>query len=121
MQLNMISPLETPLPPARKGEVLTDSQWATLMAIADTLIPSIGLSSNDSPKTLGLSESDYASAEEAVRSRLPPNEDAKLATRYLRENASSVPQFRDLLSRFMRDYLHTEAQKGIRVILSALE
>ena len=120
-QLNAISPLEAPLPLPRKGEALTDSQWITLMAIADTFIPSIGVSSKDSPRTLGLSKSDYTSAEETVRSRLPPTEDANLATRYLSENPSSVPGFRELLGRFMRDYLHTEAQKGIRVILSALE
>ena len=120
-QLNAISPLEAPLPPPRKGEALTDSQWVTLMAIADTLVPSIGVSSKDSPNTLGLPKSDYASTEETVRSRLPPTEDANLATRYLSENPSSVPGFRELLSRFMRDYLHTEAQKGIRIVLSALE
>ena len=91
------------------------------MAIADTLVPSIGVPTKDSPKALGLSNSDYASAEETVRSRLPPKEDANLATRYLSETPSSVPGFRDLLGRFMRDCMHAEAQKGIRVILSALE
>jgi len=32
--------LDAPLPPPREGDALTASQWTTLLAIADTIIPS---------------------------------------------------------------------------------
>ena len=120
-QLNLIAPLNTPLPPPPEGEPLTESQWTTLMAIADTVIPMIEVSSATSSKSLCLQASDYATAVEAIKRRVPSGASGELAQSYLRENASAVPGFRELLRRTIGDYIREDAKKGIRVILSALE
>lgn len=120
-QLSLIAPLDTPLSPPPEGQVLTDSQWITLMAIADAVIPSIGVSSTSSDINLCLAPSEYASAVESIGHCLPAQADPGLTQRYLRENASSVPGFKDLVRRMLAVSIKEDARKGIRVILSALE
>ena len=120
-QLKLIAPLDTPLPPLPEGEALSESQWITLMAIADTVIPAIEVSSTQSTKCLCLQASDYATAVEAIKKRVPSGTDDELPQSYLRENASSIPGFKELLRRTLGDYFREDAKKGIRVILSALE
>ena len=120
-QLNLIAPLDTPLPPPPDGEPLTESQWKTLMAIADTVIAAIEVSSAPSTKSLSLPTSDYATAVEDLEKRLPSGSKDKLVHSYLQEKARSIPAFRELLQRTLVDYVREDARKGIRVILSALE
>lgn len=120
-QLNLIAPLDAPLPPPPQGEPLTESQWTTLMAIADTVIATIEVSSMTSTKSLCLPTSDYATAVEFLKQRLPSGSKDQLVQSYLRENASSIPGFRDLLRRTIAEFVREDAKKGIRVILSALE
>ena len=120
-QLNLLAPLDAPLPPPPEGEPFTESQWTTLMAIADTVIARIEVSSTTSTNSLCLPTSDYATAVEALKQRLPSGSKDELAQSYLRENASSVPDFRNLLRRTITDYVREDSKKAIRVILSALK
>ena len=91
------------------------------MAIADAVIPSIEVSSTLSNSSLCLTPSEYASAVETITQRLPAQTDPDLTQRFLQENASSVPGFRELVQRILGEYMREDARKGIRVILSALE
>ena len=91
------------------------------MAIADTIIPAIEVSSTSSNSSLCLAPAEYASALETVNERLPAQADPSVTQQYLKENASSLPGFRELLERALGDYTREDARKGIRVILSALE
>lgn len=91
------------------------------MAIADAVIPSIQVSSTLSKNSLCLAASEYTSTVETISKRLPAQTDSNLTQRFLQENASSVPSFRELLQRTLGDYVREDARKGIRVILSALE
>ena len=93
-QLNFIAPLDTPLPPPPAGQILTESQWTTLMAIADAVVPSIQVSSTLASSNLCLAPSEYASAVETISQRLPAETDPDLTQRFLLENASSLPGFR---------------------------
>ena len=120
-QLNLIAPLDTPLPPPPDGQVLTESQWTTLMAIADTVIPSIQVSSTLSNRSLYIAPAKYASTHETITQRLPAQTDPDLTQRFLEENASSLPGFKEVLQRILGDYTREDARKGIRVILSALK
>lgn len=120
-QLDLIAPFDTPLPPPPDGQVLTESQWITLMAIADAIIPSIEVSSTLSNSSLCIAASEYTSAVETISNRLPAQTDSNLTQRFLQENASSLPGFRELVKRILGDYVREDARKGIRVILSALE
>lgn len=120
-QLNLIAPLDAPLPPSSDHQVLTESQWTTLMAIADAVIPSIEASSTLSNSSLCIAPAEYASAHQAITHRLPAQADPQLTQRFLQESASSLPAFREFLQRTLGDYSKEEARKGLRVILSALE
>jgi len=120
-QLNLLAPLSTPLPPPPAGEVLAASQWTTLLAIADTIIPSIEVSSTHSKQALCIQASEYSSAVEEIKSGVQSETKGDVAQAYLREKASAVVGFRELLRRTLGDYLREDARKGIRVVLSTLE
>lgn len=91
------------------------------MAIADTVVPAIQVSSTPSANALCLQASDYANATEKLKKRIPSDSNSELAQQYLQENASSIPGFKELLRRTIGDYVREDARKGIRVVLSALE
>ena len=114
-QLSYFAPLASPLPPLPEGEVLTATQWKTLMAIGDAFIPSLGSGNSK------LESSDYSSALSQIRGILPANTPETVAQTYLAESASSTPGARELLHRMFSDNIRPDARKGICVILSALE
>ena len=120
-QLKFITPLDAPLPPPPDGEVLTEAQWTTLMAIADTIVPGIEVSSTPSKHNLCVQASEYASAVEIIKRGIRADTCADLPNSYLHESPSYVPAFRESLRRILGDYVRKDARKGIRVILSALE
>ena len=120
-QLKCITPLETPLPPPATGEVLTEAQWTTLLAIADTIIPSIEVSTSPSKQKLSIQASEYTNAVEAITHGSPEDKSTVIPHSYLQENASSIPGFKELLRRTLSDYVREDARRGIRVILSALK
>ncbi|KAL9596087.1 MAG: hypothetical protein Q9219_006035 [cf. Caloplaca sp. 3 TL-2023] len=120
-ELNLIAPLDAPLPPVPKGEVLAETQWTTMLAMADTFIPAIKASSEPSPSHLAIPTSEYADAVERIEKSLPPGVGVDAAHKYLAEKASAAPRFRELIHRTFGDYMREDALKGIRVILSALD
>jgi len=120
-ELNLLSPLDSPLPPPPEGEVLTAAQWRTLMAIADAVIPSFEVSSIPSTRKLAIQASEYASAIERVQHFIPVRAPTETAQGFLQENPSSTPGFKESIHRQLGHYLREDALKGIRVVLSALE
>ncbi|KAL8964783.1 MAG: hypothetical protein Q9197_006806, partial [Variospora fuerteventurae] len=120
-ELNIIAPLESPLPPVPEGDVLTDSQWTTFLAIADTFIPAIQVSSSHPRDNLSVQASAYADAVDKIRHSLPPDAAPDAVQTYLAEKPSALPGFRKLIQRQFGQYARKDAVKGIRVILSALD
>lgn len=120
-QLNIIAPLDAPLPPPSDGEVLTAAQWITLMAIADTIIPAVEVSSTTSNSGLCVQAAEYTNAISIAKMGMTAEADDNLPQAYLHESASSVPAFKELLRRILGDFVREDARKGIRVLLSALE
>ncbi|KAF3481055.1 long chain fatty acid oxidase [Arthroderma uncinatum] len=115
----------TPLPPApRPEDVFSAAQWETLLAIADTVIPSITCA--DPAKRSSLSHVIARSEFDALASSLRPEtvEDESgardAAVRYLEESASSVPGFKESLCRTLGHHVHQEGRRGIGLILSGL-
>ena len=108
-ELNLLSPLDSPLPPPPEGNVLTAAQWRTFFAIADTVIPSIAVSTHPSHETLSLEPSEYAKALEKIKK----NVSNEAAARYLQENASSTPGFKESVHRQLGHYMREDATKGI--------
>ena len=119
--LRLIVPLEAPLPPPPGGEALTLSQWTTLLAIADAMIPAISKSSGKSQEQLTLGSAEYDELVRRLSARIPDDSPESIAHGFLAENPSSLPAFRDSLQRLFSDYMSNDALKGIRVILSTLE
>lgn len=121
-QVAVLAPLASPLPPAPEGDVLTPSHWITLMAIADTIIPSLEVSAPMSSTTkLRIEASEYTVAVEKLKESIPNDVDADIPRLYLNENASSIPAFKELVHRTLGDFVREDARKGIALILSALE
>ena len=119
--MDFFAPLPSPLPPLSDGEVLTTSQWATLMAIGDTIIPALVSSFSSSEQRL-VAEGEYDEATSKIQSIIPATNKIKdLAPIYLAESASATPGLKELLQRTFSDYVRPEARKGICTILSALE
>ena len=119
--LNLLAPLDTSLPPVPAGEVLTKSQWATLLAIADTIIPAIEAHPSSSIDKLVIPTSEYTTALHSVRNEATTNAGRDAVESYFGEKGSSVPGFQQSLQRTFSHYIREDALKGIRVILSALE
>ncbi|EFR04255.1 fatty alcohol oxidase [Nannizzia gypsea CBS 118893] len=123
----------TPLPPApRPEDLLSPAQWETLLAVADTVIPSVKCA--DSANSTSSSPS-YASSSSHLVSRsrfddlvssLRPEsvEDepaaARAAAQYLDESASSIPGFKESLCRTLALHVHQEGLRGIKTILAGL-
>ena len=106
LQMSLIAPLASPLPPPPEGDVLTPSQWTTLMAIGDTVIPALELSPANFSK---------------LKATLPSGADTVLASTYLIEQASTTPGLKDLIHRTINKFIRQDAQKGMSVILTALK
>ena len=91
------------------------------MAIADTVIPHIEVSTAPSLKKLAIQASEYTSAVDHIQTLIPKDADSTTIQRYLQENASSTPGFQESIHRQLGHYIRQDAIRGIRVILSALK
>ncbi|KAB8074210.1 hypothetical protein BDV29DRAFT_173951 [Aspergillus leporis] len=114
-------PLDVPVPPVPNKEIFSELQWATLMSIADTVIPSIrGPSAPKSSSAKVITQSQYDAVLSSLTAKISQPDAATLATQYLEENASSNPLFRPALQRLISEYVHEEGRNGLRFILNAL-
>jgi hypothetical protein len=115
-------PLDVPVPPVPNKEIFSELQWATLMSIADTVIPSIrGPSAPKSSSAKVITQSQYDAVLSSLTAKISQPDAATLATQYLEENASSNPLFRPALQRLISEYVHEEGRNGLRFILNALK
>ena len=112
-ELNLLAPLDNPLPPPPEGEVLTAAQWRTLMAIADTIIPCVQASTTSSHNKLHIPASEYANAVQRIKKHISPTSDGQAAERFLQESASSTRGFKGSLHRQLGHYVREDALKGI--------
>jgi hypothetical protein len=113
--------LVVPLPPPEeKPDPYTKDQWATLMAFADTVIPSIKVSEQPSDKnTLYITTRQYADLENDVRSVVTqgyPEDDVVKA--FFAEPASAVAL--PLFKRVVGDLLHQDTRNKIGLLLTLL-
>jgi hypothetical protein len=122
-QVEMFSPLASPLPPLGEGEVLSPQQWTTLMSIGDALIASIDSPTSDmpAPNRLSISSAEYSAAVQQLEAGLPQHDDKDLVQTYLGESVSQNPRARELLHRTLDEYVRPDVRKGMAVLLAALE
>ncbi|KAJ9195958.1 CAZyme family AA3 [Paecilomyces variotii] len=114
-------PLDVPLPALPTEKVFTDGQWKTLLALADTAIPSIrDRATVTHRRQKGVPKEKLESAIATLKSRIGGPNAAELAKQYLEEDASSNPNFRDALHVLFARNIHSQGKKALLTILSAL-
>ncbi|THV55113.1 hypothetical protein BGAL_0014g00430 [Botrytis galanthina] len=120
--VDIIAPIVTPLPDPPGDQYFTDLQWTTLMAIMDTVIPSIHKASvtNDPFSQLSVPDEQYSDAVAHMRTTIssPPSSEALEA--YLNEKPSDIPAFQDILLRTLTIYAREDARKVLGFILTTL-
>lgn len=116
-----VSPKAAPLPPVPSEQPFTEAQWRTLLAIADTIIPSV--KPNAVAKALTeapVTDNEYSTAISTLKGRSETSNE-EIATAYLHENASSIPEFRLAMHRLFGMYMPEDARKQLAMALSILE
>ncbi|KAG4430913.1 hypothetical protein IFR05_013605 [Cadophora sp. M221] len=121
--IEVVGHLPTLLPDGPEESPFTETNWITLLAIMDTVIPSITRqkstnSIENNQKTI--SEEEYQTTITHLKETVvdPPN--TKNLDEFLAERASDIPGFQQLLKRSLIFYTPQDSRKGLGFILSAL-
>lgn len=122
--IEVVGHLPTLLPDGPEESPFTEANWITLLAIMDTVIPSIARGKSTSSIELNqrtISEEEYQTTAAHLKETVvdPPN--AKDLDEFLAERASDIPGFQQLLKRSLVFYAPQDARKGLGFILSALK
>jgi len=122
-QADILAPLAVGLPDGPVDSYFNPEQWATLLAILDTVIPSIRRESTTEKKKSQLTVSDveYNAAVDHLKINLVNSPDSESLDEYLDENCSDNPQFQSLLKRYLIHYARDDARSGLAFILSTLK
>lgn len=122
-QIGALAPLAVPLPEAPGDQFFTDAQWVTLLAIMDTVIPSVHRESSaaNGPSQLAVSDEEYNTAVRDLQENVFDAPQGEALDAYLQEKPSDNPQFHELLKRTLIHYSKDDARKGLAFILSALK
>jgi hypothetical protein len=116
-----VSPKAASLPPLPEEDPFTPAQWKTLLAIADTVIPTIKPASLADPQTeKAIGDSEYGTAMTTLKERAAEPTDA-LTTAYFQEKPSTIPQFRDIWYRQFGMFMPQDARKQLAGLLNILE
>lgn len=122
-QMDLLAPLTNPLPEPPAGEFFTESQWTTLLAIMDTVIPSVRCESTSDHKVYQrtISDVEYNAAVDHLRRNVTDLPDNESLAELLNERPSDIPEFKDVLLRTVVHYSREDVRKGLAFILSALK
>jgi hypothetical protein len=119
----LIVPVATPLPDVPPGDPFTKANWDLLMAIMDTVIPSIQRESASSKELnrRALPDLEYNAAVDRIKKAATNAPSSDLLDIYLNENPSSIPRFRELLRMLFMHLVPAEGRKKMAFILGALK
>jgi len=122
-QADILAPLAVGLPEGPVEPYFTPEQWTTLLAILDTVVPSIRRETTTNKKNSQLTVSDveYNAAVDHLRSNLVNPPDSESLDEYLDERPSDNPHFQSLLKRYLINYAPDDARSGLAFILSTLK
>ncbi|KAK0658213.1 Long-chain-alcohol oxidase FAO2 [Lasiodiplodia hormozganensis] len=102
---------ESPLPQSG-DDPLSPAQWATLLAFADAVVPSIAPSATADPATqLAVGANEYATTLANVKQLAGPDVAPELPAQYLAEMPSASPAFRENIRRLMAQYIPVDVRK----------
>ena len=109
------------LPPGPATEPFTRAQLGILAAIADAVVPSLTPSTGNRLLQHPLRSEVYNGAVRRVQDLIDESAPKDLVDAYLAESATSTPEFRELLCRFVAFYTSDAARSGLVFILNALK
>ena len=112
---------ESPLPPASSKYPLSQDQWKTLYAFADTMVACIQPARHAKQNVdLGISENEYAMAVNKIEHYALASGNTTLVQQYLMERPSENPLFRAniyrLLSCFVPKDLFNQLTLGLTLL-----
>ena len=122
--LKVVAPLTAPLPDGPVGNYYNETQWKTLMALMDTVIPSIKRESAGSTSTLDeelIPDTLYSTAVHQVQRVVPNSASEVQIDEFLAEKPSDNPEFHELVKRTLMQYSREDARKGFSFLLSGLK
>ena len=115
-------PIPTEVTNVSVANPFTDTQWATLMAIMDTIIPSIkNDTTTDQTTHQSISAEEFEAAVTSLKDTLEKEHDDKVYEEYLNQKASDEPKFQNTLKHTFGKLLPESNRKGLAFILSTLE
>ncbi|KAF2843546.1 long-chain fatty alcohol dehydrogenase [Patellaria atrata CBS 101060] len=116
----MVPPTAIPRPPLPDVDPLTPEQWRTILAIADSVIPSIkpAASSHEASTNLPVPDSEYSTALSTIQGSSSAREE--LARHYLEECPSTSQDFKNALTVLFSRTLPEQGRKTLLVILDLL-
>jgi molybdopterin-guanine dinucleotide biosynthesis protein A len=93
----------SPVAPIPGEDPLTKDQWRTLMAIADTVVPTVVEKSKGKTafKALAVDSVDYSRALTTIEKHASHSQRRDIASEYLKERPSQLPAFREAVHRFL--------------------
>jgi hypothetical protein len=100
----------------------TESQWTTLMAIMDTIIPSI--QSDTSTKQTdhqSIPQEEFEATVDSLKKIVDEKHDRQIFEEYLNNKASDEPKFQSTLMHAFGKLIPEANRKGMAFILSTLE
>ncbi|KAL2073563.1 hypothetical protein VTL71DRAFT_10889 [Oculimacula yallundae] len=121
--LKVVAPLTVALPEAPVGNYYTEAQWKTLMALMDTVIPSIKRESVASTANIDeehIPDTIYNTLAHQLQRAVKNSPTEVQLDQYLAEKPSDNPEFHELVKRTLMQYSREDARKGFSVLLSGL-
>lgn len=126
LETEPVSPRASQLPPLPAHAPLPAAHWATLLAIADTVIaavvPAPGRDGDgDGETAVHLPEPEYRARLDELRRWAADGADERLLADYLAENASAIAAFGAVLQRMLAFNMAQKQRSDLAFVLGLLE
>ena len=118
-----LAPLAVALPDPPAGEVFTKGQWSSLLAIMDTVVPSVRRDTvaTDKINQHAILDAEYTKTLENLQANVSQAQGTAALDEYLEERPSDNPRFCELLLRTLVVFTSETARKRLSLVLSALK
>jgi hypothetical protein len=122
-EVEALAPLATPVPDGPTELPFSELQWSTLLAIMDTVIPSIRreTTTNDKINQLTISDVEYNKTVKHLKKTMANSPDSESLDEYLDEKPSDNQRFQAMLQRTLSTFVRDDARQGLSLILTTLK
>jgi hypothetical protein len=118
-----LAPIATPVPDGPTELPFSELQWSTLLAIMDTVIPSIRreTTTNNKINQLTISDAEYNKTVKHLKKTLVNSPDSESLDEYLDEKPSDNQRFQALLQRTLSTFVRDDAKQALSLVLTTLK